>query len=101
MFNHPGEFYLFGPGFRPSAERRGPDRFNKKWVEVRKRLKWGTEYQFYSLKDSGIRDLANAKGIVVARDQARHSDVTTTNKYLKGRDREAPAAVLDFKGSLG
>ena len=48
-----------------------------------KALKWNACYQFYSLKDSGIRDLANAQGVVVARDQARHSDITTTNKYIQ------------------
>ena len=60
--------------------------FRRCWKKVRKALSWGDEYQFYSLKDSGIRDLANAAGIVMARDRARHTDVATTNKYLQGRD---------------
>ena len=38
---------------------------------MRKALKWDTCYQFYSLKDSGIRDLANAHGVVVARDESQ------------------------------
>ena len=56
-------------------------------------------YQFYSLKDSGIRDLANAEGIVVARDQARHTDVSVTNKYLKNT-RYAHDETKHFKGEL-
>ena len=58
------------------------------------------EYKFYSLKDAGIRDLANAKGIVVAKEQARHRDISTTNKYLQGHDTTAPVAAMDFVGDL-
>ena len=57
-------------------------------------------YQFYSLKDSGIRDLANEQGIVVAKDQARHSDISVTNKYLVGRDKQVNEATKHFKGKL-
>lgn len=56
--------------------------------------------QVYSLKDSGIRDLANAEGIVVARDQARHSDILTTNRYLKGDAMAVHEATKRFKGGL-
>lgn len=51
--------------------------------KMREALHWDEHYQFYSLKDSGIRDLANSQGVVIARDQARHSDITTTNKYIQ------------------
>ena len=50
---------------------------------MRLALRFPASYQFYSLKDAGIRDLANAEGIVIARDQARHSDISVTNRYLK------------------
>ena len=65
---------------------------------MRKALKWDKCYQFYSLKDSGIRDLANAHGVVVARDQARHSDISTTNRYIQryGVQHE----TLNFEGNL-
>lgn len=55
-------------------------------------------YQFCSLKDSGIRNLANAEGVVVARDQARHSDVAVTNKYIQ--QHEAHECTKHFKGAL-
>ena len=97
VFKYSGEHYLFGPGFRPSMERVGPDHFNKRWTQMRKKLKLPKELKFYSLKDSGIRDLANKKGIVVARDQARHTDISTTNKYLQGRDNKGPEAAKDFQ----
>lgn len=65
---------------------------------MRKALKWDDCYQFYSLKDSGIRDLANAQGVVVARNQARHSDITTTNKYIQRHGVQL--VTLGFEGSL-
>ena len=68
--------------------------------DYNKRLDLPKEYQFYSLKDSGIRALANAEGIVIARDQARHSSVAVTNKYLQGRDRPVHKETIRFKGAL-
>lgn len=99
LFSHPGDHYIFGRKFRPSSEKAGADQFNKRWVKMRKELKWGREYQFYSLKDTGIRDLANAEGIVIARDQARHTDISTTNKYL-GVDRHVHAETKRFRGAF-
>ena len=98
VFKHPNSCYLFGPGFMPSDERIGSDQFNKRWKVMRKALKWDDCYQFYSLKDSGIRDLANAQGVVVARDQARHSDITTTNKYIQKHGVQQ--VTLGFEGNL-
>lgn len=100
VFSYPGDFYLFGRGFRPSATRIGADQFSHRWVAMRRKLGWGEEYQFYSLKDTGIRDLANESGIVVARDQARHTDVSTTNKYLCGRDQAVHDEVKHFNGAI-
>ena len=74
--------------------------FRREWKKMRRALRWSDDYQFYSLKDSGIRDLANAEGIVVARDQARHTDISTTNKYLQGRDMPVHEATKHFEGHL-
>ena len=67
---------------------------------MREALGWSDEYQFYSLKDSGIRDLANEQGVVVARDQARHSDVSTTNRYIQEQSMLVHSEVKQFKGAL-
>ena len=99
IFRSPGDWYLFGKGFVPNPEKAGPDQFNKRWVRMRKKLGWGKEYQFYSLKDTGIRDLANSEGIVIARDQARHTDVSTTNRYL-GVEKSVHAETKSFKGAF-
>lgn len=96
----PSDYYLFGDKLRPGEVKASGEIFRRQWNKVRAKLKWGTEYQFYSLKDSGIRDLANSQGIVVARDQARHSDISTTNKYLQGRDMPVHESTKHFKGNL-
>ncbi len=98
IFNYPNDFYLFGSKFKPSKEKYGAYQFNIRWKAMRKALNWDDCYQFYSLKDSGIRDLANAQGVVVARDQARHSDISTTNKYIQKPGVQQ--VTLNFEGNL-
>ena len=99
VFDHPSHEYLFGHNLTPSDRQININQFRLEWKKLRIALHFPDSYQFYSLKDSGIRDLANAEGIVVARDQARHSDVAVTNKYLK-----SPNAIHEetkhFKGVL-
>ena len=100
IFNHDSDCYLFGRDFKPSAKKADSRIFREYFNKVRAFLRFGKEYQFYSLKDSGIRDLANAAGIVVARDQARHTDISTTNKYLVGQDLTVHEETKHFKGGL-
>ena len=99
-FNNPSEYYLFGRDFRPSVKKADSRIFREFFNKVRAFLRFPRCYQFYSLKDSGIRDLANAAGIVVARDQARHSDISTTNKYLKGSSLTVHEETKHFRGEL-
>lgn len=98
IFNYPNDFYLFGSKFKPNKEKYGAYQFNIRWKAMRKALNWDDCYQFYSLKDSGIRDLANTQGVVVARDQARHSDISTTNKYIQKHGVQQ--VTLNFEGNL-
>lgn len=100
VFSYPSTFYLFGPKMKPAESRANGEIFRRKWIKMRPFLKWPDEYQFYSLKDSGIRDLANSAGIVIARDQARHSDVSTTNRYLQGQNQPVHEETKHFTGSL-
>lgn len=99
-FDSPSNCYLFGRDFRPSTKKADSRIFREYFNKVRAFLRFPRCYQFYSLKDSGIRDLANAAGIVVARDQARHSDISTTNKYLKGSSLTVHEETKHFKGEL-
>lgn len=97
---YPKEWHLFSCRLRPGTAKLDSRMFRDRWARLRKQLAIPKEYQFYSLKDSGIRDLANSAGIVIARDQARHSSIAVTNKYLQGRDHPVHAATIKFKGAL-
>ena len=96
----PKDWYLFSNRLHPGKVRLDSRAFRDRWARLRRRLGISKEYQFYSLKDSGIRDLANSAGIVIARDQARHSSIAVTNKYLQGRDRPVHTETIRFKGAL-
>ena len=99
IFSYPSHCYVFGHDIIPGERQININQFRLEWGKVRKALNFPASYQFYSLKDSGIRDLANAEGIVVARDQARHSDIAVTNKYLK-RDNVVNEQTKHFAGNL-
>lgn len=99
VFDFLSHYYLLGDKLIPSEQQMYVNRLRLEWNKVRKSLKFPTSYQFYSLKDAGIRDLANAEGIIVARDQARHTDVSVTNKYLKNSN-VAHEQTKHFKGIL-
>lgn len=100
IFSHDTNCYLFGKDFKPSPQKSNPRIYRTYFNKVRTELKFPDVYQFYSLKDSGIRDLANAEGIVIARDQARHADISTTNKYLKGESMTVHEETKHFNGLL-
>lgn len=75
--------YLFGSGdFKPSKNQLNPKKVSDTWAKYRKILAIPSEYQFYSLKDTGITDLLNT-GIpaIKVRDQARHYDLRITETY--------------------
>ena len=99
VFDHPSNEFLFGHDLAPGPDQIYVNQFRIEWQKVRDALHFPKRYQFYSLKDSGIRDLANAEGIVVARDQARHSDISVTNRYLKN-GKHAHQEAKHFKGEL-
>lgn len=100
IFKNSSDCYLFGRDFKPSTKKADARVFREYFNKVRAFLRFPKNYQFYSLKDSGIRDLANSEGIVIARDQARHSDISTTNKYLKGKALSVHEETKHFIGEL-
>ena len=91
--------YLFGNDLRPSPQQTYINHFRLEWKKVREALHWDDRFQFYSLKDSGIRDGINAMGLIYARDQARHSDVAVTNLYAK-RSGEPHEEAKHWNGKL-
>lgn len=99
IFSSPSQYYIFGPDMSPSTEQVAVNRFRQEWAKTRKALGWPTTYQFYSLKDSGISDNIDRYGLLAARDQARHSDAATTNRYAKVK-RTAHIELRDWDGDL-
>lgn len=100
VFDHPGESYLFGRGFLPSERRQDARHFSKEFNKVKEELHFPDCYLFYSLKDSGLRDISNAVGVEVAQKQARHSSIQTTNMYLQGKSMKVYDVLADFEGYL-
>lgn len=99
VFEADSSCYLFGKDFRPSRVQASTCAYRDYFQKIRRVLRLPAHYQFYSLKDTGIRDLANAEGIVIARDQARHSDIHTTNRYIK-YEGTVHEETKHFKGLL-
>ena len=98
--NHASQDYLFGyETLEPSPRQVYINHFRLEWKKLRAALRWDDRFQFYSLKDSGIRDGINAMGLVTARDQARHSDVAVTNLYAK-HTQEPEERTKHWKGEL-
>ena len=100
IFDSDSNDYLFSTGFKPGKKKITTRVLRDHFYKVRTALILPQTYMFYSLKDSGIRDLANAAGIVVARDQARHADISTTNKYLQGSSLTVHEETKHFEGKL-
>lgn len=75
--------YLFSAdSFKPGKNQLQPKKISDTWEKYRKLLNISSEFQFYSLKDTGITDLLNA-GVpaIKVRDQARHHDIKITESY--------------------
>ena len=100
IFIHPGSHYLFGKGFEPSEKRADSRIFREAWARVREALHFPETYQFYSLKDTGISDTIDKVGLTIAKDQARHSSVATTNKYVRKEQLQAHPELKDYEGDL-
>lgn len=99
IFDSPSQYYIFGPDLSPSSEQIAVNRFRQEWAKLRKTMGWPDTYQFYSLKDSGISDNIDRYGLLTARDQARHADAATTNRYAKVR-RTAHIELRDWDGDF-
>jgi integrase/recombinase XerD len=76
------DFLFSDNNFSPGNIQLKPKRISDFWNIFRNKNNIGTEYQFYSLKDTGITDLLNS-GIpaIKVRDQARHYDLKITESY--------------------
>lgn len=80
----PKNNFIFSSGFKPGKKLIDSRPVGKEWDKMRKALKFPTEYQFYSLKDSGIvQMLMDGISPIEVRNQAGHSSLEQTNEYAK------------------
>lgn len=91
----PPEFYLFSEGFKPGLTIIKEQRFSHYWDRhVRKDLKLPMSLKFYSLKDTGITDMIREHNDpLLARDQARHHDLSITDMYTPHDIKQANEAI--------
>ena len=97
IFNHPSDDYIFSTHFMPGAKWKDSRQFTDQWAKVRDELKFPKEYQFYSLKDTGITNIINEVGLNVAKDQARHSSVAVTNAYASKEQMKAHPELFEYE----
>lgn len=76
------DFLFSANEFKTGNIQLKPKKISDTWAIIRKRKNISKEFQFYSLKDTGITDLLNT-GIpaIKVRDQARHYDLKITESY--------------------
>jgi len=92
--------YLFSTNFKIGKIQLNPKKISDTWSKFRKLYDVKNEVQFYSLKDSGITELLEA-GVpaIKVRNQARHYDISITEKYThrnKFSDEAVVKANFDF-----
>ena len=97
---YPSDYYLFSHGFIPGVEPISGQRITERWANLRTALGFPKSYQFYSLKDTGIVDMISSTNIKVAQDQARHSDISITNRYVEKDQLTAHPELKNFDGNL-
>jgi integrase len=81
---YPGKCWLITAKMVPGEDAIGRNTLNARWNKMRRALGWPAALQLYSLRDTGIIDLLRAGvDLLAVMQQAGHTDVGTTNKYLK------------------
>lgn len=91
----PGKAWLISPDLLPGNKPIARNTLNRRWVAMRRALGWPTSKQLYSLRDTGIIQLLrDGVDLLHVRQQAGHTDVATTNSYLKHAFPQGPAEVM-------
>jgi len=86
--------YVFSEKFKPGKKLINSRDVAKRWDKLRKELNLPIEFQFYSLKDSGIvQKLQDGISAIDVRDQAGHSSLEQTNQYAKYANPEGSEQI--------
>jgi integrase len=94
---YPEDYYLFSDDCKPGKNYQKPKFLSDKWLRMKKDLQLPAEYQMYSLKDTGITSLVKSGvDLLAVRDQARHYDISITNKYLPTDSDQADENIKSY-----
>ncbi len=86
--------FVFSTDFKPGKILKDARYVGKRWDKLRKELNMPAEYQFYSLKDSGIvQKLQDGINPLDIRNQAGHSSLEQTNAYAKYANPEGSLQI--------
>lgn len=97
----PSDWYIFSDRntYRPGKKPMAPTRISERWSEMRDALHLPKEYQFYSLKDTGITEMLEA-GVApkYVKELADHHSLEMTEKYTHRSNAKKimEATKLDF-----
>ena len=99
------DFLFSANNFIPGTKQLTPKKISDTWANFRKKEKFDSKFQFYSLKDTGITDLLNT-GVpaIKVRDQARHHDLKITESYTfrnRFADEMVQKGMSKVTGGLG
>lgn len=90
----PGKSWLVSTSLVPGEKRIARNTLNNYWARMRKALKWPASKQLYSLRDTGIIQLLrDGVDLLHVRQQAGHTDIATTNSYLRHAFPDGPHEV--------
>jgi integrase len=90
----PGKEWLVGSRLVSGDTPVARNTLNRHWVRMREALGWPATKQLYSLRDTGIIQLLrDGVDLLHVRQQAGHTDIATTNEYLKHAFPNGPAEV--------
>jgi site-specific recombinase XerD len=83
----PNDYIFSTMDFQTGKTQMKPRKISDCWFNIRKKLNLPKEYQFYSLKDTGITENFE-KGIpaIKIRNQARHENISTTELYAPKKE---------------
>lgn len=88
-------WYIFSQGFKPGKKQMAVHAIGKTWVRMRESLGLSSDYQFYSLKDTGITEMLEA-GVPakLVKELADHHSLEMTERYTHKSD---PKKILEWK----
>lgn len=92
----PENYYIFSTGYKPGTKLINSREISRTWSYIRNDLGLKMEQQFYSFKDAGIIQLLkDGVSPEIVRDQAGHSSLEMTNKYIQISMTEANKQILN------